>query len=213
MLEVDPSMPSVGDEVLPYMQDQFFGGMPQNPGGPPMPGAMERFMNTQVPRYGSDTDLPYQSMADTEAQDAAEVSPMGPPAPPTEQQRQFSPMGGGIRGGIAGDLAGQGLGNASTQAPAYQNPLNSQGFTSAGAGGKPSYGGQLGSISEGRSDAMNADMPGGSAEDSKGIGLMGTLGIINMGAGLGAQIYKMATRKKPEKPRMAVPTGGGVSFK
>jgi hypothetical protein len=44
---------------------------------------------------------------------------------------------------------------------------------------------------------------------SDGIGLMGTLGILNLGAGLGSQIYKMVTAEKPRRPRMPIPMPGG----
>jgi len=49
-------------------------------------------------------------------------------------------------------------------------------------------------------------------DGSGGIGLMGTLGIINAGAGLGGQIFKMisASSQKPKKRYRAVggPSGG-----
>jgi hypothetical protein len=38
---------------------------------------------------------------------------------------------------------------------------------------------------------------------------MGTLGILNLGAGLGSQIYKMVTAEKPRRPRMPIPMPGG----
>lgn len=59
-----------------------------------------------------------------------------------------------------------------------------------------------------RAPADKAPGPDGSG----GIGLMGTLGILNVGMGLGGQIFKMVTAAKPKpqkRRRMPVPTPGG----
>ena len=40
-----------------------------------------------------------------------------------------------------------------------------------------------------------------------GIGLMGTLGIANLGAGIGSQIYSHLTRPKQRRPRLSIPAG------
>lgn len=76
----------------------------------------------------------------------------------------------------------------------------------AGVAGQALLGGEAASASD-----MAADGPDGSG----GIGLMGTLGILNMGMGLGGQIFKMVTsgRPKPQKRRMSVPTPGGNAFR
>lgn len=50
-------------------------------------------------------------------------------------------------------------------------------------------------------------------DGSDGIGLMGTLGILNTGAGLGGQIFKMITARKPRPPRAPIPAGGGNMFR
>jgi hypothetical protein len=51
-------------------------------------------------------------------------------------------------------------------------------------------------------------------EKQNGIGLMGTLGILNLGAGLGRSIFEMATRPKaPPKQHAPVPMPGGNAFR
>lgn len=60
------------------------------------------------------------------------------------------------------------------------------------------------------SEMGNALLQGQSAQaptDGGGIGLMGTLGIVNLGAGIGSQIFSHLTRPKPKRPRVNIPGG------
>ena len=115
-------------------------------------------------------------------------------------------ISGGMRDFFGGAGLEEDIGAGMYDRP--QAPVSPQ--EAAGVTGSfgPSIGGMPGSIGGGRELEAPPDGPDG----SNGIGLMGTLGIINAGAGLGGQIFKMisASSQKPKKRYRAVggPSGG-----
>jgi hypothetical protein len=104
---------------------------------------------------------------------------VGPPAPDTPPGSQFG---------------------APSMAPHPNNPVSSM------SPGQSRVFGQM-SIDE-KTDALASLQPPAPGPDgSGGIGLMGTLGIANLGAGIGSQIYSFLTRPKPQRQRPNVPGG------
>lgn len=77
----------------------------------------------------------------------------------------------------------------------------------------PAIGDAIGSIDPAKAGGGNLpNQPGKGGGGGMGA-FQGTLGIINMGAGIGGQIAKMAMRKKPQRPPARIPMPGGNPFR
>jgi hypothetical protein len=123
------------------------------------------------------------------------------------------PGGSGVMNGVSGGLGPesvQGFGNVAS--PSYAQPPPPQTPADIGelVGPGPASGAPVG-MGEAESTMRSLGVNDSEFEPPKdgGIGLMGTLGILNLGAGLGSQIYKMVTAEKPRRPRMPIPMPGG----
>lgn len=118
------------------------------------------------------------------------------------------PGGTGVMNGASATLGPesvQGMGNLSAPGYQYQPPQS-----------LPDIGELVGPSQQSKptGDAGLDASLGYEPEKQKGIGLMGTLGILNLGAGIGRQIFNMVNRPSaPKPPPRAVPMPGGNAFR